>query len=107
MVSKKHSGSAPGFLWQPALQAAETHTFAGYSDWRLPNKNELASIVEEACVNPAINTLAFPNAHASYVWSSATYAYGSNGACYVHFNHGYVGSSNKTDGHVRLVRGGQ
>ncbi|MBQ3369054.1 DUF1566 domain-containing protein [bacterium] len=29
--------------WQQALSHCENLTYAGYSDWRLPNKNELAS----------------------------------------------------------------
>ena len=31
--------------WDYALQSCENSTYAGYSDWRLPNKNELASLV--------------------------------------------------------------
>ena len=54
-------GTSQGYQWSAALQAADGYAFAGYSDWRLPNKNELASIVEWACINPAINTLVFPN----------------------------------------------
>ncbi len=65
------SGSSQGYTWSAALQAADSYAFSGYSDWRLPNKNELASIVERACFNPAINSTAFPNTPASYVWSSS------------------------------------
>ena len=102
------SGSVQGYTWQNALQAATGYAFAGYSDWRLPNKNELASIVEEACFNPSINTSVFPNAPASSVWSSSPYAGGSDGAWHVHFGGGGVVNGGKTHlGHVRLVRGGQ
>ena len=102
------SGPAQAYTWQNALQAATGYAFAGYSDWRLPNKNELASIVEEACFNPSINTSAFPNAPASLVWSSSPSAYGSDAAWSVSFYFGYVLNLNKTlSSHVRLVRGGQ
>src|SRR5690606_14572885 len=40
------TGAASSFAWQNALVAAQSHSFAGHSDWRLPNKNELASLVE-------------------------------------------------------------
>ncbi len=39
------SGSASLHTWQQALQAA-------YAPWRLPNINELESIVEEVTVHP-------------------------------------------------------
>ena len=101
------SGSAQTYNWQTALQITEGYVFAGYSDWRLPNKNELASIVEEACYSPSINTLAFPNTPASYVWSSSSFAYNSDYAWTVYFYDGYVPNFKYSNAHVRLVRGGQ
>jgi hypothetical protein len=41
------------------------------NDWRLPNKNELASLVEVACVRPAINTSVFPAYILGGFWSSS------------------------------------
>ena len=38
--------SGKGLNWQQALKYAEDSTFAGYSDWRLPNVKELQSIVD-------------------------------------------------------------
>ncbi len=49
------TGSAGGYTWQQALQRADTASFAGKGDWRLPNINELTSIVEEACYAAAID----------------------------------------------------
>jgi len=43
------AGTATGHTWQAALQLADVATYAGRSDWRLPNIKELASIVEQAC----------------------------------------------------------
>lgn len=64
-------GAAKTYGLQAALQTADIYSFAGYSDWRLPNKKELVSIVERACFNPAINATVFSNAPASRVWSSS------------------------------------
>lgn len=59
------SGTYIRFDWKEALDAAQaanagSGTF-GHTDWRLPNLNELLSLVEHACFNPAINTAIFPN----------------------------------------------
>lgn len=54
------------FDWPTALKFAESSTYAGYDDWRLPNVKELQSIVDysrspsatdTANVGPAINPL--------------------------------------------------
>jgi hypothetical protein len=102
------TGSATTFAWQAALQHAEAAVFAGSSLWRLPNKKELASLVEQRCYAPAINSRFFPNTPSSWFWSSSPYAYYAYGAWGVDFDSGlvsYDGKSNAND--VRLVRGGQ
>ena len=105
-------GSANGYTWRNALNAAQdvNHTggFAGHTDWRLPNKNELESIVEERCWSPAINAAVFPNTPNSWYWSSSPYAVSSVNAWNVSFNNGRVYWYGKDNGnHVRLVRAGQ
>lgn len=102
------TGSAETFTWQRALQRAEAAVFAGSSLWRLPNKNELASLVERRCYNPAINAAYFPNTPSSWFWSSSPSAHNPNYAWSVHFSYGDVFNSNKSNQlYVRLVRGGQ
>ena len=65
------TGSAARHTWQQALQRADTATYAGKSDWRLPNIKELASIVEQACDWPSIDLGAFPATQTRDYWSSS------------------------------------
>ena len=106
------TGAASTFTWQNALGAAKSHNFAnfaGHSDWRLPNKNELASLVEQRCVSPAINSKIFPSTPTGgSFWSSSPYAGHSDGAWGVAFFSGFVGNNSKGGvSQVRLVRAGQ
>jgi len=94
--------------WQAALAAANENTDYGYSDWRLPNKNELESLLEDACFSPAINETLFPNTQSNPYWSSSPYAGNSASAWGVNFLNGYVGDYDKyRGGYVRLVRDSQ
>ena len=105
---KTCSGPPANFTWAKALQAGNGFEFAGYVDWRLPNKNELESIVEERCYSPAINISVFPDTPFAYFWSSSSYAPFSQGAWSADFGFGSVEASDKNGSiHVRLVRGGQ
>jgi hypothetical protein len=85
-----------------------------YSDWRLPTKKELMTIVDHAAASgPTINSSYFPNAAASLYWSSTTSARYRDNAWAVDFLAGDAvsgdkGSFNGSDGlHVRCVRGNQ
>lgn len=44
--------------WQEA-HASAAITYAGYTNWRVPNIKELMSLVERTCENPAINLTMF------------------------------------------------
>lgn len=50
-----------------------TSTFAGKTDWRVPNVAELKSIVEREKRNPAVNQTMFPNGVDGVFWSSSKY----------------------------------
>jgi hypothetical protein len=85
-------------------------TLGGWSDWRLPSKKELITIVDYSIPypGPTIRTAYFPNTIASYYWSSTTDAYYPDGAWYVDFNYGYVYYRDKGSSvYVRCARGGQ
>ncbi len=101
-------GSATIHTWDTALQLADADNAAGYSDWRLPNKAELQSLVAYDRYNPSINTVVFPNTASANYWSSSPYAVYGSISWVVGFYDGYDGNYNRDyNYHVRLVRSGQ
>lgn len=83
----------------------------GHSDWRLPTKKELMSIVDYGIPStgpPTINATYFPNTKMSYYWSSTMSAYSTGYAWYVGFVDGVVYYHYKHSySYVRCVRSGQ
>ena len=100
--------------WISALTSARFSTFAGFSDWRIPNKRELESLVDNTCHTPALNTTVFPEAGVSGsgttnspTWTSTTVHGEPTYALTVGFKDGNTGSAFKVTSYVfRLVRGG-
>ena len=93
--------------WTEAIDHCDGLSFAGFDDWRLPNRNELYSIGDRSRYNPAIKT-AFSNVVSDYYWSSTTDASNSSVAWGVYFRNGYGGWGGKSgDAYVRCVRAGQ
>jgi len=80
------------FNWKEALEACENCSLAGYNDWRLPNRNELLSIVDYSKSYPAVNTDYFPLSqyYYGYYWSSSTNSSYPEKAQAVDFGSGYV-----------------
>ena len=92
------------------VKALNDANYGGYSNWRMPNSKELASIVNYGIPypGPTIDTGYFQNTAASWYWSSTTNVYNTNYAWVVNFGYGSVNNSNKNNaGYVRAVRGGQ
>ena len=97
-----------GMDWASAMAHCETLVFAGYNDWRLPNRNELQSLVDYSIYYPSIDATFFPDTVSSGYWSSTTNASNSDHAWLVNFGNGSVGSSHKsTSYYARGVRRGQ
>lgn len=102
------NGSAMLMDWAAALQAADGHVQAGQNDWRLPNRNELASIVESRCHSPAINGEVFPATPLEWFWTGSPLSSQAGQAWVVTFVDGQVPpASTSGDYAVRLVRGGR
>ncbi len=75
--------------WQGAIGYCEALSLGGFSDWRLPNINELSSIVDYTKSNPALDS-SFQNiTPANFYWSSTTNASTHSYAWSVYFDSGY------------------
>ena len=94
--------------WEAAIAFCENLTFAGYTDWRLPNVNELQSIVDYSVSPPTIDPV-FINTHGAYYWSSTPFTNPAYLAWIVDFDTGlsYFEAKTTNTYYVRPVRGGQ
>ncbi|MBS0591283.1 MAG: DUF1566 domain-containing protein [Proteobacteria bacterium] len=102
-----------------AVEAANTARYKGFDDWRLPNKNELESLVDRALGDtPAkIDRTAFPATVGNSLfqgryWTSTTLESNPAFFWYVEFGRGNVLAGQKSAApdaslyYMRLVRGG-
>ena len=94
--------------WTDSIDYCEnTLILGGYADWRMPNKNELLSIVDYNRFEPIINSV-FQNTGLSFsYWSSTTYtSNGYDNAWIVNFDSGGTsGPGKNSNNYVRCVRG--
>ena len=100
------SGEPELLNWAAALNAATDAGLDGHSDWRLPNRNELNSIVESRCYDPAINGSIFPDTPNQGFWTASPAA--ADTAWNLDFDQGelILRPTGETAA-VRLVRGGR
>ena len=84
-----------------------TAGLCGATDWRLPTRRELLSIVHLGAQNPAIDANYFPNTVGNWYWTSDVYAPNPAVAWIVDFGDGYTFAGYHGADRVRLVRRGQ
>ncbi len=112
-INSTCAGSIAPYTWEQAMQAvqnANNTNHLGHNDWRLPNRNELSSIIEGCGYFPSINRrvfVSFSSEIYSY-WSSTSRILFPAHAWIVNFQLGDIDYFPKYHGlGVRLVRGGQ
>lgn len=97
--------TAASYSWSDALASGASHQFAGHGDWRLPNKIELASIVEYSCFEPAINSAIFPSTPVNSFWTNTPNYFNISFAWAVNFAQGEHTTTRRSNMFgVRLVR---
>ena len=91
-----------------AINYCNDLVLGGHEDWRLPQINELETLINYGRKTPAASTTVFPSMKSIWYWSVTENPLYSSEAYYVNFNLGEVLSASKTnvDGlFVRCVRG--
>jgi hypothetical protein len=89
-----------GLMWQRKLdgkllpfadakQQCESSSLGGFSDWRVPSRIELVSILNVTRVEPSINVTAFPQTPNDWFWTSSIAADNPLAAWFVYFYFGY------------------
>jgi hypothetical protein len=87
------------------LEFCDALDWAGSTDWRLPDRFELQSIVDRGRSSPAIDTSAFPRMYSRVFWSSSSCAGDDHCAWYVHFDRGDASGLDKEEANwIRCVR---
>jgi hypothetical protein len=111
-----NAGTANGGTCQTASRCdtekfvADVNTAAlcTYTDWRMPTRRELLTLVHAGAQNPSIDATYFPNTVAAYFWSGSSYVPDPTQAWQVSFLYGHNSGYYKSYAYfVRLVRGGQ
>ncbi len=104
--------------WENAINNASAQTTGGYSDWRLPNPQEIFSIFNHENNNPALNTTWFPShpsGAAEYWWTRDAFGNSTTNVWCVNSGGG-AGGKPKAETlsaggafryHARYVRGAQ
>ena len=90
--------------WADALSVANNLSLGSagcglsYTDWRLPNSNELYSLTDKGNYGPALPSgHPFSNVRTTDYWSSTTHAVYTDRAWSVYMYCGYVDFNNKTN----------
>jgi len=94
--------------WDGAMPVCENLTLGGYTDWRLPNKNELANLADRDKYDPAISPTFVNVVSNNYLTSNLDNEYAYYPQVINFHTGGYDGGVERdSTNYVRCVRGGQ
>lgn len=97
--------SVPSYTQAEALGYCESLELDGKSDWKLPTRIELLSIVDYAQFDPSVDPSAFPSTPLEDFCSSSAVAGSAGSAWGVHFYSGHTGDYDVSETfRVRCVR---
>ena len=90
------------------VQAVNKEVFCGFSDWRLPSKEEFFSISDLSLITtpPTLDIKSFPNTKTAEYWTGFDYSFQYNAAWAWNFKYGHDRVDWKKNAKfVRLLRG--
>jgi len=82
-------------MWQEAIDYCNGLDYGTYQDWRLPNRNELMSIVDYAENSPSVDSASFTGILSATYWSRSEYFSNNGYAWFVDFQYGNVDEHDK------------
>jgi hypothetical protein len=86
--------------WEQAILGAGNCTDGGHTNWRLPNRIELESLIDLGKFNPALPAdHPFIGVQPSYYWTSTTPSNNEDHAWVIHFYIGFVTHDDKGGSH--------
>lgn len=94
--------------WKKAQKACADLSLAGWTDWRLPTRKELLSLVDDTRYSPAIDTAYF-DCRSSWYWTStpAAFSPGDYAWCVFFYDGDSYWGNQDSDYYVRAVRSSQ
>lgn len=103
------NATLPGGLCntQALVAAVNAAALCTYTDWRMPTRRELLTLIYVSASIPAVDQSYFPDPPPTPFWTVSSYAPAPSSAWYVDFVDGYSNSADKSSAYAaRLVRGG-